>query len=72
MCSRNKTKDNGVSGKIVARVTPKDPNNVAIVTLGGAGHEPVLSGYVGQGMLDYSVIGDILTALGALNRLAGY
>jgi len=54
-----------ISEKIVARVTPKDPNKVAIVTLGGAGHEPALSGYVGEGMLDYSVVGDIFAAPGA-------
>lgn len=54
-----------LSEKIVARVTPKDPNKVAIVTLGGAGHEPALSGYVGEGMLDYSVVGDIFSAPGA-------
>nr|WP_319556659.1 dihydroxyacetone kinase subunit DhaK [uncultured Vibrio sp.] len=54
-----------ISEKIVARTTPKDPNKVAIVTLGGAGHEPALSGYVGEGMLDYSVVGDIFAAPGA-------
>lgn len=54
-----------ISEKIVARVTPKDPNKVAIVTLGGAGHEPALSGYVGEGLLDYSVVGDIFAAPGA-------
>lgn len=54
-----------ISEKIVARVTPKDPSKVALVTLGGAGHEPALSGYVGQGMLDYSVVGDIFAAPGA-------
>ncbi|NOH95565.1 dihydroxyacetone kinase subunit DhaK [Vibrio sp. 99-70-13A1] len=54
-----------VSEKIVARITPKDPNKVAIVTLGGAGHEPALSGYVGEGILDYSVVGDIFSAPGA-------
>jgi len=54
-----------ISDKIVSRVTPKDPNKVAIVTLGGAGHEPALSGYVGEGMLDYSVVGDIFAAPGA-------
>ncbi|TCS41146.1 dihydroxyacetone kinase subunit DhaK [Reinekea marinisedimentorum] len=54
-----------LSEKIVARKTPKDPNKVAIVTLGGAGHEPALSGFVGEGMLDYSVVGDIFAAPGA-------
>ena len=34
------------------------------VTLGGAGHEPALSGFVGEGMLDISVVGDIFAAPG--------
>ncbi|MDY7107440.1 MAG: dihydroxyacetone kinase subunit DhaK, partial [Planctomycetota bacterium] len=36
-----------VSEKIVVRAEPKDESKVAIVTLGGAGHEPALSGFVG-------------------------
>lgn len=51
-----------VSEKIVARVAPKAPGKVRLVTLGGAGHEPALSGFVGAGMLDYSVVGDIFAA----------
>jgi dihydroxyacetone kinase-like protein len=54
-----------VSDKIVMRAEPKPEDQVAIVTLGGAGHEPALSGYVGQGMLDASVVGDIFAAPGA-------
>lgn len=54
-----------VSDKIVVRATPKSPDKVAIVTLGGAGHEPALSGFVGEGMLDASVVGDIFAAPGA-------
>lgn len=53
-----------LSEKIVARTQPKPPNKVALVTLGGAGHEPALSGFVGPGMLDYSVVGDIFAAPG--------
>jgi dihydroxyacetone kinase-like protein len=52
------------SEKIVVRATPKDASKVAIVTLGGAGHEPALSGFVGDGMLDASVVGDIFAAPG--------
>jgi dihydroxyacetone kinase-like protein len=52
------------SEKIVCRAQPKPANKVAIVTLGGAGHEPALSGFVGSGMLDYSVVGDIFAAPG--------
>jgi dihydroxyacetone kinase-like protein len=50
---------------IVVRVTPKSMDKVAIVTLGGSGHEPALSGFVGEGMLDCSVVGDIFAAPGA-------
>ena len=52
------------SDKIVCRARPKSKDKVAIVTLGGAGHEPALSGFVGEGMLDYSVVGDIFAAPG--------
>ena len=51
--------------KTVVRAEPKSPGKVAIVTLGGAGHEPALSGFVGEGMLDASVVGDIFAAPGA-------
>ncbi|MCL6269261.1 dihydroxyacetone kinase subunit DhaK [Sansalvadorimonas sp. 2012CJ34-2] len=54
-----------VSEKIVCRANPKPENKVRIVTLGGAGHEPALSGFVGEGMLDFSVVGDIFAAPGA-------
>lgn len=50
---------------IVVRANPKDPSKVAIVTLGGSGHEPALSGFVGEGMLDCSVVGDVFAAPGA-------
>jgi len=68
------------SEKLVVRATPKDKSKVALLTLGGAGHEPALSGFVGEGMLDVSVVGDIFAAPGPpkvleamrlLNRDAG-
>jgi dihydroxyacetone kinase-like protein len=52
-------------GKLVVRANPKPQDKVALVTLGGAGHEPALSGFVGDGMLDISVVGDIFAAPGA-------
>ena len=52
------------SEKLVVRATPKPEDKVAIITLGGAGHEPALSGFVGEGMLDISVVGDIFAAPG--------
>ncbi|MDD2598613.1 MAG: dihydroxyacetone kinase subunit DhaK [Kiritimatiellae bacterium] len=63
MCFSNKIKL--VSEKIVCRAKPKATDKVAILTLGGAGHEPALSGFVGEGMLDASVVGDIFAAPGA-------
>jgi phosphoenolpyruvate---glycerone phosphotransferase subunit DhaK len=50
---------------LVARGRPKAAGKVAVVTLGGSGHEPGLSGYVGEGMLDVSVAGGIFAAPGA-------
>lgn len=63
MCYRGRVKL--VSEKIVMRANPKSEDKVAVVTLGGAGHEPALSGFVGEGMLDASVVGDIFAAPGA-------
>jgi len=53
-----------VSDKLVCRVNEKSKDKVAIVTLGGAGHEPALEGFVGEGMLDVSAVGDIFAAPG--------
>jgi len=39
-------------------------NRVTIVTMGGAGHEPSCAGFVGEGMVDIGVIGDIFAAPG--------
>jgi len=50
---------------LVARAKPKGPGKVGVVTLGGSGHEPGLSGFVGEGMLDVSVAGEIFAAPGA-------
>lgn len=54
-----------VGSNIVTRVKPKTKGKVSIVTLGGSGHEPGLSGFVGEGMLDYSVAGEVFAAPGA-------
>jgi dihydroxyacetone kinase-like protein len=49
---------------LVVRANPKEKDKVALVTLGGSGHEPALSGFVGEGMLDISVPGGIFAAPG--------
>jgi dihydroxyacetone kinase-like protein len=50
----------------IIRATPKPAGKVRVVTLGGSGHEPGLSGFVGKGMLDASVAGEIFAAPGAV------
>jgi phosphoenolpyruvate---glycerone phosphotransferase subunit DhaK len=50
---------------ILARAVEKESGKVRVVTLGGSGHEPGLSGFVGKGLLDFSVAGDIFAAPGA-------
>lgn len=42
----------------------KDADRVGIVSLGGTGHEPALSGFVGEGMLDIAILGDVFAAPG--------
>ncbi|MDR0749146.1 MAG: dihydroxyacetone kinase subunit DhaK [Tannerellaceae bacterium] len=63
LCYPDKVKLGGEN--IILRANPKDEGKVAIVTLGGSGHEPALSGFVGEGMLDCSVVGDVFAAPGA-------
>ena len=50
--------------RLVVRAKPKAPGKVGVVTLGGSGHEPALSGFVGEGMLDVSVPGEVFAAPG--------
>lgn len=50
---------------IVVRANAKDQDKVAVISLGGSGHEPAISGFVGDGMLDCSVVGDVFAAPGA-------
>ena len=50
---------------LVTRTKPKPAGKVGVVTLGGSGHEPGLSGFVGAGILDVSVPGEIFAAPGA-------
>lgn len=56
---------------IVVRTKAKAAEKVAIVAFGGSGHEPAVSGFVGEGMLDCSVVGDIFAAPGAQRLFQG-
>lgn len=46
---------------VVARVAPSE-GKVGIVSGGGSGHEPAHAGFVGKGMLDAAVCGEIFTS----------
>ncbi|MFZ5974280.1 MAG: dihydroxyacetone kinase subunit DhaK [Bacillota bacterium] len=52
------------SSRIIVNKALKDADRVTIVSLTGSGHEPGFSGFVGEGMLDVSVPGDIFAAPG--------
>ncbi len=53
-----------VDGNLVVSKKLKGADRVTIVTLGGTGHEPALQGFVGEGMVDIAVCGDIFAAPG--------
>lgn len=50
------------SNRVVLRALPAPQEQVGILAAGGAGHLPAWSGFVGEGLLDASVSGDVLTA----------
>ena len=51
-----------VDGHLVISKDLKNADRVTIVTCGGSGHEPAQAGFVGKGMLDIQVVGDIFAA----------
>ena len=53
-----------VDGNLIVNKKLKDADRVTVVTLGGTGHEPALQGFVGEGMVDIAVCGDIFAAPG--------
>ena len=51
-------------GKLVVNRKLVEADRVTVVALGGSGYEPALSGFVGEGMLDIAVVGDVFAAPG--------
>lgn len=47
---------------VLIRTDLKNKNKVALVSGGGSGHEPAHAGYVGLGMLDAAVAGEVFTS----------
>lgn len=51
-----------VDGHMIISRDLESADRVTVVTYGGSGHEPAQKGYVGKGMLDIQVDGDIFAA----------
>ncbi len=47
---------------VIVRKDSPVPNKVGIISGGGSGHEPAHAGYVGKGMLDAAVAGEVFTS----------
>ena len=56
---------------MVVRSRPKSQGKVGIAMGNGPGHEPAMIGFVGQGILDVNIPGEIFTAPAAPRILAG-
>lgn len=49
--------------RIVKRARPKDKNSKVTLLIGnGSGHEPIAMGFIGEGLLDANVVGDVFAA----------
>ncbi len=57
--------------RLVMRAEPKAPGKVGLVMGSGSGHEPAMLGWVGEGLLDVVVAGEVFAAPGPDNMLAG-
>jgi phosphoenolpyruvate---glycerone phosphotransferase subunit DhaK len=51
-----------LEGARVVVTTPPSAGKVAVITGGGSGHEPALLGYVGPGLMDAVVVGDLFAS----------
>jgi phosphoenolpyruvate---glycerone phosphotransferase subunit DhaK len=47
--------------RVLSRAVPS-PDTVGVIAGGGSGHEPALLGYVGSGLLDAVVVGDVFAS----------
>jgi len=56
------TLENVEGTSVIKRKASPVEGKVAIISGGGSGHEPAHAGYVGQGMLDAAVLGEVFTS----------
>ena len=57
--------------RLVLRAEPKAPGKIGLVMGGGSGHEPAVLGWVGEGLLDVNVVGEVFSAPGPAPILQG-
>ncbi|MFD1068217.1 dihydroxyacetone kinase subunit DhaK [Oceanobacillus locisalsi] len=62
MALANEAQWQRIEGTNVIRRKELSPGKVGIVSGGGSGHEPAHAGYVGKGMLDAAVVGEVFTS----------
>lgn len=61
----------GAHPRVVRRRQDKTADKVSLLIGNGSGHEPIAMGFVGQGMLDANIVGDVFAAPSADLILAG-
>ncbi|WP_218222097.1 dihydroxyacetone kinase subunit DhaK [Nesterenkonia sp. Act20] len=47
---------------LVGAASQRDPSRVAVISGGGSGHEPAHAGFIGEGMLDAAIPGEIFSS----------
>ncbi len=57
--------------RLVLRAQPKAQGKVGLVIGCGSGHEPAMIGWIGEGLFDVNIAGEIFTAPGPERMLAG-
>lgn len=57
--------------RLVVRAQPKAAGKVGLVIGNGSGHEPAMLGWVGRGLFDVNIAGEIFTAPGPERIVAG-
>jgi dihydroxyacetone kinase-like protein len=59
-----------LENRLCLRATPLPAGQVALLSGGGSGHEPLHAGFVGDGMLAAAVLGDVFASPNADQVLA--
>ena len=58
----DRVKFSSENNRIILRKIKKDENKTSLLIGNGSGHEPIAVGWIGEGLLDANVVGDIFAA----------